>query len=216
MREIADQFPQQFIMYHKGIGTWKDMMQLNTPRDFKTKVIVLVGDPGIGKSRFANEVATKLYNSVYYKPRGEWWDGMTEETECVIIDDFYGWLKYDELLKIMDRYPYRVPIKGAFVNFRPKCIIITSYALPDCLYSFAGYNTAAIRRRIDFNYFNEVPSICEVVENHSIETCPICKEASDTAAAAAAQPELVLERCDAMSSIQLSQWLDEFVAELAE
>lgn len=43
---------------------------------------------------------------IYYKPRGELWDGYHQQPS-VIIDDFYGWLKYDELLKISDRYLLR-------------------------------------------------------------------------------------------------------------
>ena len=62
---------------------------------------------------------------IYYKPRGDWWDGYKQH-ECVIIDDFYGWIKYDDLLKICDRYPYQVPVKGSFEQFTSKYIWITS------------------------------------------------------------------------------------------
>ena len=66
----------------------------------------------------------------------------------VIIDDFYGWIKYDELLKICDRYPHKVPIKGGYEEFTSKHIFITSNVdVPD-LYKFVGYNTAALDRRI--------------------------------------------------------------------
>ena len=60
-----------------------------------------------------------MYLPVYYETRGDWWDGMTSSTKSVIIDNFYGWLKYDELLKITDRYPYKVLFKGGFNNFKP-------------------------------------------------------------------------------------------------
>ena len=89
-------------------------MGLSEKRDFKTKLIVLIGRPGTGKSRLANEISKYVYEDKSYdKPRGEWWDGYDEETECVIIDDFYGLLKYDELLKITDRYLYIGHVKGA-------------------------------------------------------------------------------------------------------
>ena len=59
----------------------------------------------VSNSRFAARVSKELYpNSTYYKPRGEWWDGY-EQDKLVVMDDFYGWIKYDELLEITDHYP---------------------------------------------------------------------------------------------------------------
>lgn len=84
---------------------------------------------------------------VFYKQRGEWWDGYKQQP-FVIIDDFYGWLKYDELLKICDRYPYRVPVKGSFEEFNSEAIWITSNITVDCWYKFPGYDPAALMRRI--------------------------------------------------------------------
>ena len=79
-----------------------------------TCFIVIHGETGCGTSIFAARVSEELSPySTYYKPRGEWWDGY-EQHKLIIVDDFYGWLKYDELLKITDRYPYRVPVKGGF------------------------------------------------------------------------------------------------------
>lgn len=68
-------------------------MQLEKQGDFKTKVICLIGPPGIGKNQLANKIATEVYNNAYYKPRGDCWNGYSEETDCVVIDDFYGWIK---------------------------------------------------------------------------------------------------------------------------
>lgn len=63
------------------------------------------------------------------------------------MDDFYGWIKYDDLLKICDRYPYSVPIKGGYEIFVTKNIWITSNVPIDLLYKFPGYDPAAIIRR---------------------------------------------------------------------
>ena len=138
-------------------------MGLSEKRDFKTKVIVLIGRPGTGKSRLANEISKYVYEDKSHDKR--WWDGCDEETECVIIDDFYGLLKYDELLKITDRYPYKVPVKGAYVNFEPKCIGITSNALIANWYRFPGYQTDALSRRIEHLFLEEIPDICQFFEN---------------------------------------------------
>lgn len=36
IREVADNYPVQFITYNKGIEKWKDTMGIGVKRDFKT------------------------------------------------------------------------------------------------------------------------------------------------------------------------------------
>jgi hypothetical protein len=138
--KIAEANPAQFIRYHRGLAAFCDVMNLGAKRDFKTTVTVLVGPPGCGKSRYAAERCT----DPYYKPNGDWWDGYCGQNE-VIIDDFYGWLKCDELLRICDRYPHRVPIKGGFKPFVSRQIYITSNKHVEDWYKF---ETPALFRRI--------------------------------------------------------------------
>lgn len=101
-------------------------------------------------------------------------DGFTEESDCVTMDDFYGWLKYDELLKIADRYSYRVPVKGSFANFMAKTLVITSNKPISNWYHFNGYQTAAIDGRVEHYFLNEIPEICMFVDQHP-EGCPKCQ-----------------------------------------
>ena len=125
------------------------------------KVIVYIGETGAGKSRTAAEVATD--GTTYYKPRGEWWDGYQQQN-TVIIDDFYGWIKYDEILKICDRYPYQVPIKGGYEQFTSKRIIITSNEPIENWYKGDWYKEEqlkALKRRIDiYEYFMLLNNEC--------------------------------------------------------
>nr|WNA17362.1 replication-associated protein [Cyclovirus sp.]WNA17364.1 replication-associated protein [Cyclovirus sp.]WNA17366.1 replication-associated protein [Cyclovirus sp.] len=148
IKRIAELHPACYIRYYRGIRSWLNLTHPIEARNFKTEVSYYWGPPGTGKSRRAHDEAERIQpESVYYKPRGEWWDGYMQQTS-VIIDDFYGWIKYDELLKICDRYPHKVPIKGGYEEFTSKHIFITSNVdVPD-LYKFVGYNTAALDRRI--------------------------------------------------------------------
>lgn len=50
------------------------------------------------------------------------------------MDDFYGWIKYDELLKIADRCPYKIPIKGSFANFVAEWVFVRSNIHPENRY----------------------------------------------------------------------------------
>lgn len=126
LSDVARASPEVFVRYGRGLRDYVNVRGLVKSRDFKTHVIVLVGEPGSGKSRFANEYE----GSKYWKPRGTWWDGYNGE-DVVIFDDFYGWVPYDELLRVCDRYPLKVQVKGAFVEFVSKTIIITSNKRPE-------------------------------------------------------------------------------------
>lgn len=157
----AEQFPCQYIRYHRGFEALHSIYQNHEPRNFKTIVTVLTGPPGTGKSRYCYSESHRLAGSpdqVYYKPRGDWWDGYDGHA-AVVIDDFYGWIKYDELLKICDRYPYRVPIKGGYRQFTSKWIFITSNKTIREWYKFADYSSAALYRRIENVYDGSVPDI---------------------------------------------------------
>jgi len=171
MATVAELFPGTFIRYHRGIAAYKALVLPPPQRGEKTELRVYCGIPGAGKSRRATEEATQMAEAdaskIYYKQRGEWWDGYNQQP-YVIIDDFYGWLKFDELLKIADRYPYRVPIKGGFEVFNSKCIWITSNALIKDWYHFPKFDPTALYRRCNsYLFFNgiEVNAITEVSIN---------------------------------------------------
>lgn len=145
---VAESFPCLYIRYHRGISEYLKISHPIKPRDDKTWVYYYWGPTGSGKSRRALKEAREINaDSIYYKPRGLWWDGYHQQ-ECVIIDDFYGWIKYDELLKICDRYPYKVQVKGGFEEFTSKRIWITSEKDTDRLYRFDDYDPASFERRI--------------------------------------------------------------------
>lgn len=101
IEEVAEKYPTHFIRYHRGLRELVNIRNQRIPRNNKTIFTVIWGAPGTGKSRFASEIA-KCYESQYYKPRGEWWDGYYGQ-ECIVVDDFYGWIQLDELLKVTDR-----------------------------------------------------------------------------------------------------------------
>jgi hypothetical protein len=64
----------------------------------------------------------------------------------LLIDDFYGWIKYGFLLKVLDIYPLRLAVKGSHAYACWETVYITSNKAPETWY--AGGMTAALRRRI--------------------------------------------------------------------
>lgn len=100
-------------------------LMYSKPRTEMTELYVYWGVTGAGKSHKAQEDAG---DDVYYKPLGkdsQWWDGY-EQNEVVIIEDFRGEIPLATLLRLADKYPMRVPVKGGYVNFDSKKIYITS------------------------------------------------------------------------------------------
>lgn len=107
-------------------------------------VYVYWGDTGLGKSRKAFEECP----DAYWKTLGDWWDGYDGHTE-VIIDEFYGWIRFDLLLRLLDRYPMRVPVKGGFRKFVAEKIIFTSNKSPKEWYpNLSEVHKRAFERRI--------------------------------------------------------------------
>lgn len=145
MKEISDENFREFIKYQKGIIQYKFLNQ--EPRTWETECIVYWGKSGSGKTRKVydeNEVST-----VYAHPGGQWFDGYDSE-EVVLFDDFGGHeFKLTYLLKLMDRYPMKVPIKGAFVQWVPRKIYFTSNLHPKEWYpNILDEHKNALLRRI--------------------------------------------------------------------
>lgn len=133
--EIAedDETFAPWARYNKVIERFKRLKSAKS-RKWMTKTLVLWGPSGTGKTKYANEVDGNAY---WVKKPGnnqnvnfDGYDGQ----ETVIIDEFYGWLPYDLLCRMCDRYPLMVDTKGGMTNFYPKTIIITSNQEPSKWY----------------------------------------------------------------------------------
>lgn len=117
--DIAD---KEFCCWAKNIKAIERYKRMRTgQRNWKTKVIVMIGEPGTGKS----SAALAIDPDAYWKQKSNWWDGY-DGHDTVVVDEYYGWLAYDTLNRLCDRYPMLVETKGGQVNFVPKLLIFTS------------------------------------------------------------------------------------------
>lgn len=148
MSEIADEEFSSFIRYHRGIMLYAS---LRTPRrTWRTQAVWFHGPTGSGKSRRAYTESHALCNgSVAYIGDSslKWFDPYSGE-KGVVLDDFDGSAPISLLLRAIDRYPMRVPIKGGFVEWAPRIIWITSNFSPADLYG-SQPQWDALRRRLD-------------------------------------------------------------------
>lgn len=154
MLEIADSHFRVFLRSNKGLRDYEAMC--NEPRSTKTEVIVIFGPTGTGKSRWCHD----HFPTAYWKSKNEWWDHYNYQ-DCVVIDEYYGWLKYDYFLRLLDRYPFICEYKGGSKQFNSKLIILTSNKHPKDWYT--KFNTDPMFRRFDhvweFHTIGEEPTI---------------------------------------------------------
>jgi hypothetical protein len=145
MEDIADQHFSIFLQYRKGLGAYLSMKQ--TQRNYKTVVIVLWGATGVGKTRFVYDQAQD--RQVWVPGDYQWFDGYRGQ-DIVLLDDYRGEYPIQFFLKLCDRYPMQVPVKGDFVNWRPTKIYITSNLRPKHWYDNLDTETRpAFMRRLD-------------------------------------------------------------------
>lgn len=101
------------------------------PRNAPPECYYLWGSTGTGKTRAAYDFATQRAEEIYQAPLSEsqsvWFDRYDyRQHGVVVLDDYYHNYKLGFLLKLLDRYPMQVPVKGAYVNFNPRVVFITS------------------------------------------------------------------------------------------
>lgn len=146
-REIIESNPVVYARYGRFVDTC--FIHFSKEREWKPVVVVYWGETGTGKTRKAFEEARDL-GSPYVHPGGSWFDGY-DGGQGVIFDDFGGSeFKLTYLLKLLDRYPMRVPVKGGFVQWLPTHIWITSNYSPKDWYTQAKEeHVRALLRRID-------------------------------------------------------------------
>lgn len=90
------------------------------------------GASGTGKTRSVYEEfpESNIYESISFR----WWDGYSQQ-EVILIDDMRrDYAKYHIILRLLDRYPLMVEVKGGHTQINSKYIIITSAYHPKDLY----------------------------------------------------------------------------------
>lgn len=140
----ADSFAR-VLQYRRGLE-WYSMSKI-PKRSWKSQVWLFRGPTGTGKTKRVWDECKADGQEPFVWPGGDWFDGYKGQ-EIVLFDDFCGELRFRLLLRLLDRYPMQVPIKGGHVEWCPKKIYITSNLTPEEWYAFEN-DIAPLRRRIE-------------------------------------------------------------------
>lgn len=159
---ISEECFPAWCRYHKAFRRYRDIHV--EVRSWKTTFTILWGDAGTGKTRAVYDQFG--FDKVYDVPRPNggsvWFDGYVPVNhEVILFDDFYGWCPLHLLLKLADRYPMQLPVKGSHVPMVAKHLYITSNTHYDEWYKWDEFASAlkdAFVRRIDdcIHYTNSV------------------------------------------------------------
>lgn len=143
--QVAEAYPSAALRYGSGI---QRLRQLSRPtRTSAPQIWCFWGKTGSGKTRRVWEYTND--HALWVHPGDRWFDGYDGQ-HAVLFDDFDGsWFKLSFLLRLLDRYPMPVAVKGGHTWWVPKTIYITSNLNPSEWYPQANTNhQAALMRRL--------------------------------------------------------------------
>lgn len=130
------------VRNYKGLQFFANCLARKQPLREK-KVIWLYGETGTGKTRYATEIA-EIYGDYWISSESlQWFDGYNNDRVVIIDDIRTNHCKFSFLLRLLDRYEIRVPIKGGFVRWNPQLIVVTAPYSPQQMWN--------LRREGDIN-----------------------------------------------------------------
>ena len=123
----------KYHQYGRTLNKIEDLAMRNKYRSEMTKGIWYWGETGVGKSHKAFEGFNPKTHYVLPNDNG-WWDAYTQQ-DTIIINDFRGEIRYNELLNLVDKWPFNVKRRNREpIPFISKTVIITSSLKPEDVY----------------------------------------------------------------------------------
>lgn len=153
--QIADEHFDAWCRHYRAFARYRLLLYSRLPERPPPVVAVFQGPSGCGKSRLAREEAGAGGEPYYFLSRNGagrgapvYWDGYDGEKH-VVIDEYYGWIPFTFLLRLLDRYPVAVNQRGSQVGFSATHIWFTSNHPYHTWYpNISPEHTVALQRRI--------------------------------------------------------------------
>lgn len=145
--EIAENYTSQFIQCHSGIKAIKSLIDYDSRcKDREIDVTTIYGEAGSGKTSYVYKKhgyknVFKLTEGMY---KANFW-GNYDGQEVLLIDEFNGWIKYKDILDILDRHPFPVNIKNGNTMANWTKVYIISNNKPGTFYKTVSDN---LKRRV--------------------------------------------------------------------
>jgi len=139
---MEDLFEQSFsnaVRYGRGLKSYIDLVDKKSPRTWLTQCYIYYGDAGMGKTEAAKEETLAWGGKTFWMTLEAgmggkvWWDGYDGEPN-IVIDEFEQQIRLSDFKRIIDSSPFKVPVKGGYVEFKAKRVWFLSNITTDCWY----------------------------------------------------------------------------------
>lgn len=160
MAAVLTEHPAIVVKYHKGLQYVAGLLAKRRSPEVSPTIEIYWGESGTGKSKKAIEENPEAY--ILTKPNGNgviWFDGY-EGQHTIVLDEFYGWVQYDLLLRLLDRYPLKLQVKGGMVECAATKFIFTSNKPWDEWYPNVTDRSALERRIREFGKVTHFAKLC--------------------------------------------------------
>jgi len=145
-RTIAEDHWSQWVVYRRSFEAYRTLL-LEPKLRLECRVYLIVGSSGTGKTRYVYQRFADTPGGLWmsHDPTLKWFDGYQGQ-RAVVIDDFRGGADFEFVLRLLDIYPLKVPVKGGFVQWCPDFIFLTSNTEPSDWYP--DIDISPLERRI--------------------------------------------------------------------
>jgi len=147
MLEVAQSNFGSFVRYNRGFTAYAALVAAGKKRQrtWITTAHVYWGPTGSGKTTTVRAKAPDAYWLSKPNNPTPFFDGYDGQ-EDVVIDEFYSWLPYDFVLRLLDSSPFTVATRQGSVNWVAKRVFFTSNQDPKDWYPGIS-NKDALKRR---------------------------------------------------------------------
>lgn len=145
---LADSYFGSWVRYRRSFSAYKLLKNSNYMRG-RPEILVVYGPSGVGKTVCVREAVGRLGYWLEKPPSNSplWFDGY-EEQKIVVVDEFFGWIPYNQLKRLLDYGCTKVKVHGGMVPMVADKWIFTSNVHPRYWYKNIKDPSRALERRL--------------------------------------------------------------------
>jgi len=154
LHSLALEHARSVLKYHRGIQA---LIAWRVPARHRPDIQVTVywGDTGTGKTRLVYEKEPDVFAVMTPTGKTVWFDGY-EQQATVLFDDFRpSWMPLSYLLRLLDRYPMTVQVKGGTVSWNPLHVYLTCDSHPRTWFLEESGSQQLMRRISSILHFSD-------------------------------------------------------------